>query len=520
MTAHDTDLLDYLVLGAGPAGLQLSYHLARRGRSHLVLEEGPTPGTFFRRYPRHRQLISINKVHTGIADRETNLRWDWNSLLGGEAPLFREYSHEYFPPADRLVDYLCDYAERGALPVRCNTRVERVLREDGAFVAEAAGGERFRARRMVVATGRALMNLPQFPGLELCEPYDTMPVDPRDFTGQRVMILGKGNSGMETADALIPVTAALHLLSPNPVRLAWKTHYVGDLRAVNNNLLDTYQLKSQNTVLDAHVLSVTRRDGGLRVHFRYTHAEGQELELMVDRVLLCTGFRFDASPFDPASCPVQLTPCGRYPRMTSAWEAEGVPGLYFAGTLMHMRDYRKSFSGFIHGFRYNVELLDRLLEHRHQDAPLEFAPVEPEGDALAAVVLDRVNRASSMFQQPGYMADVYVVPDDGGPLRHYRDLTTDYLFETGMGPGSPFGGRRTATVTMEYGHLDPAEDPFNIYRYPTDGTRSVFIHPVIRVYGPNGAPCAEHHVPEDLENQWDRPMYSEPLREFLATVPS
>jgi hypothetical protein len=44
---------------------------------------------------------------------------------------------------------------------------------------------------------------------------------------------------META-------AVIHVAGPHSIRMAWRTHYVGHLRAVNNNFLDTYQLKSQN----------------------------------------------------------------------------------------------------------------------------------------------------------------------------------------------------------------------------------------------------------------------------------
>ena len=70
---------DYLVLGAGPAGLQLGRLLRSASRDFLILEAGGAPGTFFATYPRHRQLISINKPHTGSADPELNLRMDWNS---------------------------------------------------------------------------------------------------------------------------------------------------------------------------------------------------------------------------------------------------------------------------------------------------------------------------------------------------------------------------------------------------------------------------------------------------------
>src|SRR5215204_6280386 len=79
--------MDYLVIGAGPAGLQLGYFLERAGRDYLILEAGTTPGTFFRTFPRHRKLISINKPHTGEADPERNLRMDWNSLLSDDPDL-------------------------------------------------------------------------------------------------------------------------------------------------------------------------------------------------------------------------------------------------------------------------------------------------------------------------------------------------------------------------------------------------------------------------------------------------
>ena len=67
---------DYLIMGAGPAGLQLGYYLERAGRDYLILEAGDTPATFFRKFPRHRKLLSSNKVHTGHKDPEINLRWD------------------------------------------------------------------------------------------------------------------------------------------------------------------------------------------------------------------------------------------------------------------------------------------------------------------------------------------------------------------------------------------------------------------------------------------------------------
>jgi hypothetical protein len=56
---------DYLIIGAGPAGIQLGYFFKKSGKDYLILEAGDSAGTFFEKYPRHRKLLSINKVYTG-----------------------------------------------------------------------------------------------------------------------------------------------------------------------------------------------------------------------------------------------------------------------------------------------------------------------------------------------------------------------------------------------------------------------------------------------------------------------
>ena len=57
-------------------------------------------------------------------------------------------------------------------------------------------------------------------------------------------LLLAGNSGYETATNLVGAAAFIHLGSRHRMKQAHQTHYVGDLRAINNQLVDTYQLKS------------------------------------------------------------------------------------------------------------------------------------------------------------------------------------------------------------------------------------------------------------------------------------
>src|SRR5262249_59097362 len=118
----------------GPGVCQGGYFLPQDGRDYVMLEAGQV-GQFFTTYPRHRYLISNNKVHTGVRDPDKNLRWDWNSLLSDERkPLFTDYTDRYFPHADVLVRYLRDFADMHGLNVCTGARITEVTRHEDAGV--------------------------------------------------------------------------------------------------------------------------------------------------------------------------------------------------------------------------------------------------------------------------------------------------------------------------------------------------------------------------------------------------
>ncbi|HSF43794.1 MAG TPA: NAD(P)-binding domain-containing protein [Thermoanaerobaculia bacterium] len=502
---------DYIILGAGPASLQLAYFLQQAGRDYLVLEQGETPGSFFRKFPRHRTLISINKIHTGYDDPEIRLRWDWNSLLSEGGPLLKDYSENYFPAADDLVRYLDDFARTFDLNVRCHSQAVQISRK-GTFQILDNHGTAWSANRLIVATGLSQPYLPPIPGIELAASYNEVSVNPKDFIGKRVLIIGKGNSGFETAENLIPTAASIHIASPHPVQFAWRTHFVGHLRAVNNNLLDTYQLKSQNASIDATIDGIERRDDGkLAVSFSYTHANGEREVLVYDHVIACTGFRFDTSIFD-ASCRPALVINERLPEQTSAWESANIPGLYFAGVLMQTRDYKKTTSAFIHGFRYNVRSLYRILEQRYHGVEWPHRPLAATPESLTAAVLDRVNVTSALWQQFGFLCDLILLAD-GGEARYLEELPMDFVRD------SDWGTVRTwFTVTLEYGAEHLFQDPFAAERIARDdvsrAAQSNFLHPVVRRFD-EGELTAEHHVIEDLAAEWREPEHIEPLLQFF-----
>ena len=527
-----TAAVSHLVIGAGPAGLQLARHLQESGHSYAVLEAGEAPGTFFATYPRHRTLISINKPHTGTEDPELNLRMDWNSILSTDPKLlFTRYTERYFPAAEDLRRYLADYAAASDLRIHYDTRVERITRSAGqegsaaGFTVETADGSRWQAGTVVVATGVGTPYIPPIPGIEHAEQYATMPVDPAGFTDQRVLILGKGNSAFETADNLIEQAAVIHLAGPHSIKLAWQSHYVGHLRAVNNNFLDTYQLKSQNAILDGRVLDITPDAGGFLVRFSFSRADEVVKELRYDRVLCCTGFRLDTSPFTE-DCRPALTINDRFAELSSAYESVNVPGLYFAGTLMQQRDFKKSTTGFIHGFRYTVRALSHILDQRAAGTPWPHTEVAASAEALADAVVRRVNRSSALWQQFGVLADVLLVPDGGGRAQYLEEVPLRYALEDRL--AEPATGLATdgllLAVTLEYGPDHDKVDPFDISvrRVAQDRAEqahdAAYLHPVVRVFR-DAKLLAEHHLAENLENNWDgASTHRAPLVAFLDKV--
>ncbi|KAG0419054.1 hypothetical protein HPB47_004401 [Ixodes persulcatus] len=97
---------------------------------------------------------------------------------------------------------------------------------------------------LLVANGVSKPNVPDMPGIEMVTGYEDVSVNLDDFEAKTVMILGRGNSAFETANFIFPAANYVHVLGASPPRFAWT-------RAVNNDILDNYQLKSLDGLLDA-----------------------------------------------------------------------------------------------------------------------------------------------------------------------------------------------------------------------------------------------------------------------------
>jgi thioredoxin reductase len=489
---------EYLIVGAGPAGLQLAYFFEKIGANYEVLEAGPTPGPFFNRFPRHRRLISINKVYTGRKCPAAQFRWDWNSLLNDEGILFKNHSEEYFPSAEAMVDYLRHFAETHRLNIRFGQRVSEIGRSANHFDVATPSGT-VTADHVILATGVGEPYVPPIEGIEYAVNYADFDPDPRCYANRKVLIIGKGNSGFETADSLIPYAAQIHIVGRHNLKHAWNTHHVGHLRAVNNNLIDTDQLKAQNATIWGEIQSIEPFRGQLKVRISHTDSAGRIFTHIYDDIICCTGFRMSLGMFN-GSCWPDLAIDGRFPQLTDEWESTNISNLFFAGTLTQSRDYKKSSSGFIHGFRYNAMSLFHMLSMRKGESwPSATIGVTPEN--LTNLISERINTTSSLWHQFNFLADVIEIGETDA--RHYRDVPFDYALSS---PHFSFERRLLLTFT----HDKPADPALHAMF-----SREPALHPRV-LFLERGRVVSEHHMLEDLEAEWfEESLYIQPLQMYL-----
>ena len=322
--------IDTVIIGGGQAGLAVGYHLARRGRESVILDENERIGDAWRKRWDSLRLFTPAK---------------YDGLPGWRFPA-RRWS---FPTKDEMADYLEAYAARFDLSVRTGVRVERLSKDNGHYVIEA-GPQRFEADNVVVATGaHSTAKVPAFArelDPKVLQLHSSEYRGPSQLREGGVLIVGAGNSGAEIAYEVarthqtwvsgpdvgqipvphggvrarfvLPVVRFIghHVLSkrtPIGRKVGPKVaHKASPLIRVKSEHLDTLGVERVPKVLGT-------RDG------RPLLEDGRVMD--VANVIWCTGFRQDFAWID-------LQILGADGEPAHDWGvARSEPGLYFAALL-------------------------------------------------------------------------------------------------------------------------------------------------------------------------------------------
>ncbi|QVQ52239.1 NAD(P)/FAD-dependent oxidoreductase [Spiractinospora alimapuensis] len=191
------------IIGAGQAGLATAHAANHNGVHPVVLEAAEHPGGSWPDYYDSLTLFSPARF-SGLPGR----------AMPGDP--------DRYPLRDEVLDYLRDYASHLDADIRCGHRVERVEHTPKGFVLTTGDGVAVRARTVVAATGGftrphtpSLLGLDTFSGQVL---HTAAYRSPDSFSGQRVIVVGGGNSGVQIAAELAEV-AQVSLATRKPV--AW-----------------------------------------------------------------------------------------------------------------------------------------------------------------------------------------------------------------------------------------------------------------------------------------------------------
>lgn len=209
---------DAVVIGAGFSGLYMLHKLRARGLSAKVYEVADDVGGvwYWSRYPGAR-CDSESMYYSFMFSEELYKKWKWS---------------ERFSPQDEILKYLRFVAEELDLrkDIQFETRINLAHFDDDKKVwkIETNKGEQIEAKYFISGVGcLSTTNMPPFEGTETFkgEQYHTgrWPHEKVDFTGKKVVMIGNGSSGVQSAPVIAEEAEKLTLLMRTP-------HYVAEAR--------------------------------------------------------------------------------------------------------------------------------------------------------------------------------------------------------------------------------------------------------------------------------------------------
>ncbi|MDQ3119907.1 MAG: NAD(P)/FAD-dependent oxidoreductase, partial [Verrucomicrobiota bacterium] len=173
----ENDALDLVIVGGGVAGISAAIEARKASLNFVVLEATELFSTVVN-FPKGKPIYTY----------PTGMKLDGGLQFA----------------ADVKEDLLAEMeAQRSAAGIQITrARVERLEEEKGVLIVHLSEGKALRAGRVIIAIGRSgNFRKLGIPGEELDKVYNRL-FDPKEFKGKNALVVGGGDSALETAIAL------------------------------------------------------------------------------------------------------------------------------------------------------------------------------------------------------------------------------------------------------------------------------------------------------------------------------
>ena len=195
---------DVIVIGAGHAGLSMSYVLAENGIDHIVLERGEIANSW-----KHERWDSLKLLTP-----------NWRTQLPGHS--YDGDDPDGFMSVAELVDFIDKYAQNIKAPVYTQTQVTSVERADDRYRVTTNRGS-WTCNAVVLATGAC--NIPSVPKVSADIPANITQLTPFDYRSPEgideggVLVVGASATGLQFAEELLRAGRDVTLAAGEHVRV-------------------------------------------------------------------------------------------------------------------------------------------------------------------------------------------------------------------------------------------------------------------------------------------------------------